>query len=529
MASQAYITLMGRSGWAVLNSFHATIIETEYRPGQVHLIYESEYSKEIEPVVRGLEIIQSSYITLNVKTLEVPNWNAQATGQAILELVQDLKKREFDIALDITGGRKAIVTGSLLALKDESLKHVFYLAIDTTEGVAKPYLMIPKRIQNLLDITTNTFQNERLVLDPQTGETDLLLSRDCVMVLLNQAYSRGERIVVKAPLIGVDLLEIDLQNRKVVMNADRANYEQKSKAFEYDGSDHPTYSDLRRCLCQCGLLEYENENEFNEILRNDLSKSFDPNNRVRRSFLSLDSNMFYNGFPSTLERLESQLAILPKDVICITPYAVRTEIQKKIRGKYRKDAIRDAKGRYKAEHLNGLIDEFIGQNMLATRIGKMAKSQLKKFMDRPVHMMIGNDKELPRNSEDVDQLIVAALEQYARERGIRVVFVSADKNILDFCDLAEDVYPLILRLPHEIPRTMKASDEVFVNLLIGLSMVYGVVELEKIGYLFGEYKGKQSEVYMNEVKLRLRNLQRAEVLQERIDTCKKLKELKITR
>jgi hypothetical protein len=529
MTNQAYITLMGRSGWAVVNSFYASIIETDYRPDQVHLIYESEYANDIDPVMRGLEIIQSSYATPNVKALKVPNWDAHATGHTIRELVQDLQKEKSEMALDITGGRKALVTGALLTLKGESMKHIFYLAIDTTEGVAKPYLMIAKRVQKLMDIITNAFQNEKMALDTKTGETNLLLSRECVMVLLNQVYSRGEKIVVKAPLVGVDILELDLQNQKVVMKTDRSNYEKKSRAYEYEGSDHPTYSDLRRCLCHCGVLEYENENEFHEMLTSDLSRSFDPNSRVRRSFLSLDSNMFYNGFPSTLAKLEQRLGIPPKDVICITPYAVRTEVQKKIRGKYRKDAIYAAKDFYRADYLDVLVDEFTGQNMLATRVGKMAKSQMMKFMNRPVHMMIGNDEELPRNSEDVDHLIVAALKQYARERGIRVVFVSSDKNIRDICELAEDVYPLILRMPQEIPRTMKASDEVFVNLLVGLSLVYGVVELEKIGYLFGEYKGKQSEVYMNEVKLRLRNLQRGKILQERVDTCKKLKELKIAR
>ena len=96
MANQAYITLMGRSGWAVLNSFYASIIETEYRPDQVHLIYESEYANDIDPVMRGLEIIQSSYITPNVKALEVPNWDAHATGHAIRELVQDLQKEKSE-------------------------------------------------------------------------------------------------------------------------------------------------------------------------------------------------------------------------------------------------------------------------------------------------------------------------------------------------------------------------------------------------------------------------------------------------
>jgi len=526
---QAYITLMGRSGWAVVNSFQASVIETEYRPDHIDIIFESRDTKEVEPVIRGLEIIQSSYTTPSVVSHKVADLDTREMGRTALELVQGFKKQQSEIALDITGGRKALVTGALLALKDESMKYVFYLAIDTTQGVAKPYLMIPKRIQKLLDITTNELQNEKMVLDPKTGETDLLLSKECVMVLLNQVYSRGEKIIVKAPLVGAEILELDLQTQKVVMKTNRSDYEQKSRAHSYEGADHPTYSDLRRCLCHCGVLEYENENEFREVLTSDLSKHSDPNRKVRTSFLSLDSNMFYNGFPSTLEKLESQLGIQPKDISCVTSYAVRTEIQKKIRGKYHKDAIYAAKDYYKTEYLDVLIDEFVGQNVLDTRFAKMAKSQLTKFMNRPVHMMIGNDDELPRNSEDVDHMIVTSLKHYAREHGVRVTFVSSDKNMRDACDLAEDVYPLILRIPQEVPRTMNATDEVFANLLVGLSLVYGVIELEKIGYLFGEYKGKQSEVYMNEVKLRLRNLQRAKILQERVDTCKKLKELKIAR
>jgi hypothetical protein len=69
----------------------------------------------------------------------------------------------------------------------------------------------------------------------------------------------------------------------------------------------------------------------------------------------------------------------------------------------------------------------------------------------------------------------------------------------------------------------------FVDLLVGLSLLYGVVELEKIGYLFGEYRGKKSEVYTEEIKLRVRNRDRARVLQERISVCKKLDEIGFTR
>ncbi|MFQ5834124.1 MAG: hypothetical protein ACE5H4_15575 [Candidatus Thorarchaeota archaeon] len=524
---QAYITLMGRSGWAVVNSFHAVSIETEYRPVQIHLIHESQYSDAVEPVVQGLEAIQSSYTTPSVSCIEVPDWDAHAAGRTALELVQTLREKGFEVALDITGGRKALVTGSLLALREEPFRHVYYLAIETTEGAAKPYLMIPKRIQRLFDIVANEVQSEKTSLEPKNADTDLRLSRDCMMILLNQAYTRGEKIAVKAPLVGVDILELDLQEQKVVMKTDRSDYQKKSRAQEYEGSDHPSYSDLRRCMCYCGILEYENESEFLDLLSNDLSRTFDPNSRVRRSFLSLDSNMFYNGFPSKLEILEDRLKIPPKDVLCVTPNAVRTEVQKGIRRKYRKDAIRDAKNHYKSAYLGGLLDEFVGQNMLTTRMAKMARSQLSKFMSRASHMMAGDDEELPQDSEAVDPLIVGSLKRFAREHRVRVALVSADKNMYDFCDLVEDVYPLILRPPHDIPRTMAASDQIFADLLVGLSLLYGIIELEGIGLLFGEYRGKQSEVYMNEVKIRVHNLHRARILQERVGTCSKLKELNI--
>ncbi|MHA2143483.1 MAG: hypothetical protein ACXADD_18555 [Candidatus Thorarchaeota archaeon] len=246
MANQAYITLMGRSGWGVVNSFHATIIETDYRPKQIHIVYETQLSNEVKPVIKGLEIIQSSYTTPRVEGVEVPTWDVHAAGSAAQELVQKLKQKGFETALNITGGRKALVTGALLALEKEDLKHVFYLAIDTIDGVAKPYLMIPRRIQRLYDILTNRIQSEKAIYDSASGERDLRLTRNCVMVLLNQAYARGERISVKAPLIGVDILDLDLQKLKVVMRTNKSDYKEKTKLHEYEGSNHPSYWESMR-------------------------------------------------------------------------------------------------------------------------------------------------------------------------------------------------------------------------------------------------------------------------------------------
>ncbi len=526
--SQAYITLMGRSGWAVVNSFHASVIETDYRPEEVILLYEAQYTDGIKPVVEGLEIVQGTYSTPNVVQVEVPTSDAHAAGQVALDLVRQLKTKGSKVALDITGGRKALVAGSLLALKDQGLDHVYYLAIETVEGVAKPYLMIPKRIQKLIDLVTNEVQSATVEFESESKLTDVLLSRDCVMIVLNQAYRRGEPIRVKAPLIGVDLLELNLRDGKVTMLTDSMDYGEKRDTSGYRGWDHPTYSDLRRCLCFCGLVDYQNRDRFDNLLTKKLCKSRDLTSGARKSVLSLDSNMYYNGFPSYLEKLEIQFGIPPKDVVCITPFPVVKEIQNKIKWKYKLQEIRDAQNHYDSYQLGSIIDEFIGQNTLETRVAKMAKSELTKFMRRPTHEKTRR-VDLPKDKEDVDHLIVDELEKFADERGVSVNLVSADKNMHDFCELARDVGVQILVLPSKIPRTMEVTDRTFVNLLVGLSLLYGVVELEKIGYLFGEYRGKRSEVYTDEVKLRFRNSHRARIVEERTETCMKLKQLDIIR
>jgi len=523
---QSYITLMGRSGWAVVNSFHASVIETDYRPEKIHVIYEFQSSEEVKPVIQGLEIIQSSYTSPDVQHWEVPDWDAHAARKTTLELVRKLKGEGYQVALDITGGRKSLVAGSLLDLREGDLDHLFYLAIEITRGVAKPYLMIPKRIQSLYDIMKKKgVQTEKPQFKSQAGEIDVVLTRDCMMVLLNQAYSRGEEIVIKSPFIGTEILELDIQNSTVVMRTDRMSYEQNMYANMYEGSDHPSYSDLRRCLCYCGALKYENALEIADTI-NDVGRVFDPTSGNRRSYLSLDSNMFYNGFPSLLENLEPNLGFQPKDIMCITPYAVTKEIRRRSKRKYTKKDILDAKDHYKSSQISHLLDELLGQSRCETRGTKMATSELVKFESRPVHVLT-EVVDVPSDPEDVDHLIVESLEKFSREKGESVKILSADKLLLNQCALAADVGIKILRIPQDIPNTTQVNDSTLVNILMGLAMLYGVVELEKIGYLFGEYRGKAAEIYAEEAKLRVRNLHRAQVLRERIKICGDLKQLDI--
>ncbi|MFO7835524.1 MAG: hypothetical protein R6V83_02625, partial [Candidatus Thorarchaeota archaeon] len=60
-----------------------------------------------------------------------------------------------------------------------------------------------------------------------------------------------------------------------------------------------------------------------------------------------------------------------------------------------------------------------------------------------------------------------------------------------------------------------------------LALLYGVIKIGKVGYLFGEYRGKSAPTYTNQGKLVVTNLHRANILEERIECCRKLLELDI--
>ncbi len=294
MNKQAYITLMGRSGWAVLNSFHALVTETDFRPDKIVFFYESQYSKVIKPIINGLEIIQRTFSNPKVEEVEVPDWQVRAACDQARLVAQKLKEDGAEVALDITAGRKTLVVGTLLGLAN-SLDHLYYLTIETTEDANKPYLMIPKRIHQFRDLKGNVVCAKEAVLDPGTGWAGLQMAREHVMVLLNHAYKQNVRIVVKAPLLNADILELDLSERKVHMLTDRLTYDASLRACRDIDWDHPNYSQLRDCLCFSGILGYKNADEFRKFLLDSFRRYRDPKSGLGKWYLSLDSNLFYDG------------------------------------------------------------------------------------------------------------------------------------------------------------------------------------------------------------------------------------------
>lgn len=149
---QVYITLMGRSGWALLNCYYAVLRETSFRPTEILIVTEKIFSAKIGPIREGLTVLSEGFgISPQFEEIVLEEADFKGACIRIPEAILERKSIGSIVALDITSGRKALIAGALIGVPRESLDHVFYLAISTTEGAAKPYLMIPFQLQKLKD------------------------------------------------------------------------------------------------------------------------------------------------------------------------------------------------------------------------------------------------------------------------------------------------------------------------------------------------------------------------------------------
>ena len=154
-----YITMTGRSVWALLNAYYAVLRETAFRPTQIIIVSEAEHAGQIPLVKSGLNILSDAYgIAPHVDVEQIQTGDFIDAGRKISARIKAGKEQGSKVAIDITPGRKALVAGALIPIASLSVDHVFYLQITSTNDAAKPYMMIPLASQQLKDFRATTSQ-----------------------------------------------------------------------------------------------------------------------------------------------------------------------------------------------------------------------------------------------------------------------------------------------------------------------------------------------------------------------------------
>ncbi len=154
MQGDAYITLLGRSTWALINTYYAVLREKGLRPDRIFIVVETPYADASDLAVEGIRIVSKAFgCTPDIHTETVREADFVGAGRTVRSLAGDLIGLGYRVALDITSGRKAMVAGALIAtsLAHLDIRHIYYLAMKSLDDVAKPYMMIPLQIQQIRD------------------------------------------------------------------------------------------------------------------------------------------------------------------------------------------------------------------------------------------------------------------------------------------------------------------------------------------------------------------------------------------
>ena len=150
---KAYLTVLGRSTWALVNTYYAVLREKKYFPDRITIYSEEMYKEEINRAIEGITIINQRFgIQPEIESITVGNNDFIDSATKIKEKIENLKKCGYNIAVDITSGRKTLAAAAVLAAsRKRGASSIYYLSIKTTRNVAKPYLMIPLTIQQIRD------------------------------------------------------------------------------------------------------------------------------------------------------------------------------------------------------------------------------------------------------------------------------------------------------------------------------------------------------------------------------------------
>ena len=156
---KAYLTLLGRSTWALINSYYAVVEERDYHPDRV-IIY-TEAPGESGQVSDAIMDISKEYgFNPAIEVKHVYEGDFIKAVEAVGGELRRLKDEGCETALDITPGRKALVAGAVLSAP-KLIDHMYYLMIDSTDDADKPYMLIPRRRQTLIDFAEEARRHAR--------------------------------------------------------------------------------------------------------------------------------------------------------------------------------------------------------------------------------------------------------------------------------------------------------------------------------------------------------------------------------
>lgn len=153
MAQKVFITMTGVSKWPVLNSLWAAICCNGYFPDRIYLFVMRGRERDGQLLAEWISVLTEAYGRRTDPIIrEIDEGEFASSGKKITAVMEEERKLGNEVAIDITPGRKAIISSALISAIEKQVDHVFYLYLEDLRNSTNPYPMIPFHLQHFVDL-----------------------------------------------------------------------------------------------------------------------------------------------------------------------------------------------------------------------------------------------------------------------------------------------------------------------------------------------------------------------------------------
>jgi hypothetical protein len=353
------------------------------------------------------------------------------------------------------------------------------------------------------------------------------MSRDELTVLTNDLYSCGKRhFKVIYPFYGETLFTLDTQGPALINIIDKERFDSSSRQLKPDGIDPKhmiQFQDLRDCLVSSNIIEYKNEREIIDWLRELKNQSKDLSVRSKPCLIAVDTNILYFCFISRhLSFQDADRHPFHSGFRYIVSDIVREEIDSGVEHKYTNDEIEAFKSTFKRRDL---LNEFKNRCDLKARKAMLAFNEC-QFLRQELKA-VGTSGKGSTNNEQNDREIARSYVRHARENNCDAFLLTADEKMVTHartCDMATKQ----LLIQTEVPKQCSVNPWSVRNLIFDLAITMGAISIEnnEAIILLGEWRGKTSKDYTDEnLKVLVADHERYRRVKDELETCRKIRKL----
>ena len=286
---------------------------------------------------------------------------------------------------------------------------------------------------------------------------------------------------------------------------DKNDFDELTHTTGSYNDEMPSYNDIGYCLLLSGIIQYNNIDEFYEQLT--LYKKM--NKTIR---FALDTNMFYQGFPSRSK--------LPGDTCYLLVDIVYEEIEAAINHKYSQDHINVMQ--HNALYHKDLLYELVNRKTKKARKAVyVAMSEYRSIRERTREIKSPDPSTYDKEANDM--LIVKAVREYDyNAKNNMAVLLTADTNVSYLCEgkgpeCFHFTYPSMFDVKH-------CSSDQLIELIFSFAIVCGFIQCNYV-VIYGEYAHKTGND--DALKLKFHDKEKYIDFTKDLEICRRLTKLGI--